>query len=227
MQQEIANLVHPLLVHGLQLRERLEKGETVNLDIEQATLKGLLLTDAEARRYVDFGGDGGRGPAGSAAGNDSGHEQSFLGVRYALVCWLDELFILFSPWQQQWNERKLEVALYGTNDRAWKFWEQARLAEKRPGTDALQVYFLCVMLGFHGELWEAPEKLQQWVDSIRARLASSFDQAWQPPPALDFKTNVPPLRAQLRFQQMVMVGGLVLLLMIPLLAFVIVHQMGQ
>ena len=72
----------------------------------------------------------------------------FLGVRYGLTCWLDELFILYSPWERLWNERKLEASLYGTNDRAWRFWEQARLAESRAGSSALEVFYLCVILGF-------------------------------------------------------------------------------
>ena len=42
--------------------------------------------------------------------------------------WLDELFILYSSWESAWNERKLEGSLYGSNDRAWRFWEQARIA---------------------------------------------------------------------------------------------------
>ena len=47
-----------------------------------------------------------------------------LDIRYAMVCWIDELFILNSVWGTQWNEQKLEVDLFGTNDRAWKFWEK-------------------------------------------------------------------------------------------------------
>ena len=65
-----------------------------------------------------------------------------------MVCWLDELFLVDSAWDARWNESKLELALYGTNDRAWHFWEQARLADTRPGTEALSAFFLCVMLGF-------------------------------------------------------------------------------
>src|SRR5947209_13972033 len=117
----------------------------------------MLLTESEARRHPDFGGEGER-PAQTPASEAAPAGRPFLGVRYALACWLDELLILNSPWSAAWNERKLEAALYGTNDRAWKFWEQAELAAARPTTDALEGFFLCVVLGFRGELGLEPER---------------------------------------------------------------------
>src|SRR5205807_5159764 len=117
--------------------------------------KGLLLTDVEARRNVDFGGGGGRDQSprdqGGLADEATEAGDRFLGVRYALACWLDEFFILNTPWEKKWNERKLEVELYGTNDRAWKFWRQAELALALPQDDAVEAFFLCVMLGFRGQ----------------------------------------------------------------------------
>src|SRR3954452_8426837 len=101
MQESIAQLVHPVFTYGLQLRERLARGESPTFEIEQAALKGLLLSDIEARRYPEFGGDG------DAQGESRGRgADRFLGLRYALVCWLDELFITDSPWSARWNERK-------------------------------------------------------------------------------------------------------------------------
>src|SRR5689334_16971706 len=147
MQESIAQLVHPVFGYGLQLKERLARGEALTFEIEQAALKGMLLSEIEARRWADFGGEG------DQAGRGRGGQQ-FLGIRYALVCWLDEVFIRDSPWSARWNERKLEVALSGTNDREGKFWEQAKLTEARSGSDAIEVFFLCVMLGFRGEVVE-------------------------------------------------------------------------
>src|SRR5207245_6091570 len=45
MREEIASLVHPVFAYGLRLKERLKKGERLDLHAEQAALKGLLLTD--------------------------------------------------------------------------------------------------------------------------------------------------------------------------------------
>ncbi len=153
MQSQLANLVHPVISYGLDLQARLKSGARPNLEHEQTILKDLLLSEFEARRWTDYGGDFGRGGEPSVSHRAVGQRigNHFLGVRYALVGWLDELFTCDSPWAALWNEQKLEVELYGTNDRAWKFWEQARLAQARPGSEALEVMFLCVMLGFRGE----------------------------------------------------------------------------
>ncbi len=225
MRNEIASLVHPVLRHALNVRDRLRAGEQPNLDIEQATLKAMLLTEYEARRIGDFGGDP---VAEGALEPDEVPSEEFLGIRYALVCWLDELFILHSSWSEAWNEQKLEVSMYGTNDRAWKFWEQARRAETRSGMDALEVFYLCVMLGFRGELHEKSEEVAAWIASSQARLMNNrLGKDWNAPPELEPVTHVPPLRARDRLQTLVMVGGMVLLVLIPVVVFFIVRELGQ
>src|SRR6266446_4029510 len=111
MREEIANLVHPVLTYGLRLKDRLERGEALDFDAEQAALKGLLLGELEAKRVPEFGGQS--ADSASMARMSMGGRRNpdhFLGIRYALACWLDELFILDSPWERAWNERKLEEA---------------------------------------------------------------------------------------------------------------------
>jgi type VI secretion system protein ImpK len=228
MRDEIANLVYPVLAHGMGLKDRLEGGSHPDLELEQMELKRLLGSEGDARRHSDYGGDSmmghsvgvPRGVAGPRGGD------AFLGIRYALVCWLDELFILDSSWSTEWNERKLEAALYGTNDRAWKFWDQARRAETQPGGDALEVFFLCVMLGFRGDLREDATKLQAWTAGTQIRVAKSQAQEWQVPSELQPPTNVPPLRGRDRLQRMVLVTGLVLLIIIPLTTFLLVKGLS-
>lgn len=224
MQDDIANLVHPILAHGLALRDRLEAGENLNIEVEQATLKAMLLTEPEAQRWLDYGPDTNRGR--SRTGEGDAPDRSFLGIRFALVCWLDELFILYSPWERVWNERKLEVSLYGTNDRAWKFWEQATLAESRANTSALEVFHLCVVLGFRGELIEQPDQLAQWLSATQARLLQD-QKPWTAPPELEPPTFVPPLRGRDRLQRMVLACGFMFLLLVPFLAFLLVRRLGE
>ncbi len=217
MQDSISSLVHPILAYGLELKGRLDRGESPTIEIEQAALKGLLLSDVESRRYAAFGGDV------EKAGEESRGRgsQSFLGIRYALTCWLDELFIVDSPWSTAWNERKLEVAFYGTNDRAWKFWVQARLAESRPGADALEAFFLCVMLGFRGELRDEPERLRAWVAAAQTQVARGHGQKWPVPPELEPASNVPPLIGADRLRRLTVVSFVFLLVMVPVMtAFV-------
>src|SRR4051794_28497599 len=159
MRKEIADLVYPVINYALQLKRRVDRGEDVSLSHEQAQLKGLLKGEAAARRWPEYAGDA---PAGGFDDSGRGSTEYFLGIRYALACWLDEIFILDSPWKAEWNERSLETALDGHRDRAWKFWAQTRKAEARPEKDALEVFFLCVMLGFRGGLRDGPDALRTW-----------------------------------------------------------------
>lgn len=217
MQESIAQLVHPVFSYGLQLKDRIARGEMPTFEIEQAALKGLLLSDIEARRWPDFGGDGDLPGEGRGRGG-----QQFLGIRYALVCWLDELFIVDSSWSTRWNERKLEVALYGTNDRAWRYWEQAKLAETRAGRDAIEVFFLCVMLGFRGEVVEEPERLRGWVAAARTQLGRVKGQEWVAPPELVPPSHVPPLVGRQRLRRMVVTGCVTLGVLVPLMAVLLI-----
>jgi type VI secretion system protein ImpK len=234
MREEIANLVHPVLMYGVDLKERLEKGEDPNLESEQAQLKGLLLSESEARRHHDFGGEGDIGQSmvsmvGATRGGDGGRRaggDQFLGIRYALACWLDELFILGSSWESAWNERKMEVTLYGTNDRAWKMWEQAKKAESRSGTDVLETFFLSVMMGFRGDLRDSVDKLRTWTSNTLARISRGLGQEWATPAELDPPINVPPLRGREQLQQVIMIGGGVLLILIAVVAFVVMTKLG-
>jgi type VI secretion system protein ImpK len=233
MRDEIANLVHPVFMYGVDLKDRLERGEEPNLESEQAQLKGLLLSESDARRHSDFGGEGDIGHSmvsmvGATRGGDSGRRggDHFLGIRYALACWLDELFILGSSWESAWNERKMEVSLYGTNDRAWKMWDQAKRAESRSGTDALETFYLTVMMGFRGDLRDNLDKLRTWTSNTLARISRGLGQEWPSPAELDPPVNVPPLRGREQVQQVILIGGGILLIVIAFVAFVAMTKLG-
>jgi hypothetical protein len=163
MREEMADQVAPVLTYVFHILEKL-RGQSESLDLKQVqgVLKGLLSGDVHPPLWADFGGEGRSAPSAT---------ESFLGVRYALVCLLDELFVFGSPWSEAWNASKLEWALFQTSDRAWKFWAQAQLADGRLGADALEVFLVCVFLGFRGNLRDQPERLAEWVHSARARLA--------------------------------------------------------
>jgi type VI secretion system protein ImpK len=207
MREETAGLVHGVFRYGLDLKDRLARGEFPALATEQAMLLRLLEGTPEAK-----------GPADPTAAAE---------VRYALVCWLDELFVDETQWGARWNERKLEVAAFGTNDRAWRFWEQARQAATRNDADALEVFYLCVQLGFRGELRGEAERLAAWAAVARGQIEQAPGQAWTPPPELDPPTNVPPLRGRDLFQKMALRAAVVLLLAIPVAAFFVVMLVRQ
>src|ERR1700694_3217684 len=166
MREEIASLVYPVFTHGIRLKKRLADSDDVpDFATAQNELQGLLQSASEARSSTAFAGD--RPSGDSIRGRPGDH---FLGMRYALVCWLDEIFILDSPWKDQWNQHSLEVDLYNSRERAWRFWDQADRASAPPSTDALEVFFLCVMLGFRGDKASNPEELTQWCERMKAQL---------------------------------------------------------
>src|SRR5262245_45810059 len=233
MREGVAEVVHPVLRYGLRLQERLQTGAALDFEFEQATLRGLLLGAHEARRWPEYGGDqaapdpadlGGGGAPGSGVPLTRELSRTFLGARYALACWLDELFIEASPWGGRWQEHKLESALYGTNERAWAFWAQAKLAESRPGADALEVYFLCAMLGFRGQLRGQPEQFRAWAAATQARIVER--QGRQPPSAAGLRppTDVPPRRGRERVERLLRAAVLAVLLLVPFVAFLAVYR---
>ena len=188
MKSALANLVYPILGYGLDLKERLDRGEPLEVEYEQQQLIHRL-QPPDAGLVAEFNGQG-----------------TFLGVRYALVCWLDEIFILDSTWSRSWNDRKLETQLYNTNDRYWKFWEQYELA-KPMGTDVVEAFYQCVMLGFRGRYTSTrSDDLRTKMDEAKSRIVKALGQAWNPPPGLNVPTDVPPLRARDRLRRTVLIG---------------------
>ncbi len=86
------------------------------------------------------------------------HAESLLGQspewqlsRYALVTWIDEVLIE-APWEgrQWWEENALEVEIFNTRDAFTAFYTKAVEAATLPQKNALEVYYVCVVLGFRG-----------------------------------------------------------------------------
>jgi type VI secretion system protein ImpK len=234
MQDAVADLVFPIVLRALELKERLDAGADLAFEVEQGALQGMLLTPAPARSTAPFGvgeeaeqsqphpgwerADEGPGQAGP---------RPALGIRYVLACWLDEFFINHTPWSELWNERKLETALYSSNDRAWKFWEQARQSERRADSDTLEAFYLCVMLGFRGDLSAEPAARRAWVEAAATQHAQRPGRLWSSPPEAEPPTSVPPLRSRQRLRRAVLVAGMLLLVLVPLLTFFFVQQARQ
>lgn len=196
MAHELTGHVLQVLAYGLSLKERVLAGESLLVDSEISRLKSMLWADGAVRGHPDYGDNLPRPVDPNAS--------EFLGVRYALACWLDEIFIgdTSGPggaWSRAWKEKSLEAELYGGGqERAWRFWLQADLAEKRPGAEAVEAYLWCVMLGFRGDprIVNPPE----WVERVRRRVITSHQQEFRMPADLGLKTNVPALRGRDRFR---------------------------
>jgi type VI secretion system protein ImpK len=217
MREDVANLVFPVIRYGLDLRARLLRGERPSLPAEQATLKRLLGAPTQSPPW----GSDSPGIQQSTAGGRG----EFLGIRYALTCWLDEIMV-DSPWGHEWNEQKLEQSLYRTNLRFEKFWEQAALAESLPGHDAAEAFFWCVMLGFRGKYGDDPAPLRHWVENARARIAKAQGTSAPAVPEGLMEAAVPVLPWIDRYQQMVRIVVIGLLILVPIAAFLLVQWAG-
>lgn len=168
MRVELVNQYQSVLLHGIKLRDRVLSGVRPHLGTEQTKLKELL---GSANSPPPWGNE--QDPNVSTGVDQPGQE--FLGIRYALTCWLDE--VLIDAGWREWDEHKLESALYRTNIRYSNFWAQARLAEAIPSAaEAQEVFLLCVLLGFRGEMGETPEKLREWVQMTRSRVTHQLSK---------------------------------------------------
>jgi type VI secretion system protein ImpK len=214
VRDDLANQVYDVMLHGLKLRDRVAAGERPHLGTEQAKLKSML---GSASSPPPWGSE--TDPNKSVGAEHASRE--FLGIRYALTCWLDELLI-DAGWRE-WDEHKLESALYRTNIRYSNFWSQARLAEAVPSAaDAQEVFLLCVLLGFRGEMAETPDRLREWVQTTRSRVTRHLGKELPPLPEKAPVTDVPPLLGIEGYRRMSQrfVGGV--LIAVLLTAFLVV-----
>ncbi len=186
MRDDLANQVYDVLLHGLKLRDRVAAGDRPHLGTEQAKLKSML---GSSSTPAPWGTEA--DPTRSVTGSHGGGRE-FLGIRYALACWLDE--VLIEAGWREWDENKLESALYRTNIRYKNFWDQARIAEAIPSAaEAQEVFLLCVLLGFRGEMAEQPERMREWVQATRSKVTRAMGKELPPLPERSPITDVPPL----------------------------------
>lgn len=155
MTPEFASAVDPVFLYVLDLLDRIERGEPIARDEERIHLKALLDRVESAA---------GQGPDATLA-------------KYALVAWIDELLILLAPWEHRewWKNNSLEWELFNTQLRAEEFFNKAREAAGLRQKNALEVFYLAVILGFRGlygdeekrpiltVALELPETIEEWA----------------------------------------------------------------
>lgn len=205
MRIETAELVDPVLYRTWQWRDAASTAQQIDTDPIRAELKQLLSRIQNAEMA-----------SGLARNSD------YLGLSYALACWIDEIMTADRVVGEAWNENKLEGDLFGTNDRAWMFWRQAELAETLGRTDDLAVFFLCVQLGFTGQFRSSPEKLAAWTHRTRIQLGLvpelTLPFTHDLPPA----TDAAPLRGGAVLQRASYVGWAAAVLLLPTLSYLAV-----
>jgi type VI secretion system protein ImpK len=138
MTPKFAASVDPIFLYVIGVLERISRNEPVSA--------------AEVRDRIES-----RFRQADAALAERPHHESWEQVKYALAAWIDEVLIA-APWSgsEWWENNLLEFAYFNTRDRGTDFYKRAAAASQLTRRDALEVFYVCVVLGFRG-LYALPE----------------------------------------------------------------------
>lgn len=225
-------MVYDVLAHGLRLKNRIARGDKPNLTEEQSALLGKLsklerfdqamgtpAAQIDPTKSMDVFG-------GRAVDHGAGGGTQFKGMRYALACWLDEVFIALPQVGPQWEVQSLEQKLFGHRLRHSTYWEQANRAEVDARvSDPVEVYYLCAMLGFRGN--RDAGGLKDWRHKVERRLQESQEKEPADPPAGQPPKDTRPLRGHERLRKAVILLFALLALLIPLTTAFLVSRLGS
>ena len=165
MTDAFADVVMPMFQKVLQLLDQLYLGEARTPDEVVAQTRSWI--EEAARKTV--------------AKPDLA--RSFELAKFGLVTWIDEI-LTDSAWgaNARWSAgvHLLEWSIYGTRVGASKFYEEAQSAEDEGDLDALEVYLLCVTLGFKGIMAYDETSLSEWVERVYGRVSEVSSVASRP-----------------------------------------------
>jgi type VI secretion system protein ImpK len=159
MTPKFAAVVEPLIVSLLSM-------------VDQAISRPLIFLRTEATRAIDQAAE-------RLDGCDDWED-----AKHALVCWFDYEIISIHP---EWKDNPLEVHYFNQGIGGEEFFRRAEKAYRDHHWDALEVYYLCFLMGFRGIYWsdqkaaipsELPETKEAWQKEIAKRLAN---KRYRPP----------------------------------------------
>ncbi len=185
MTPKFSEAVDPVILYIVELLDRISANESPDPEEVRVQVRGRL-DEAESRL---------------------GQTKEWELAKYALVAWIDELLIE-APWdgRRWWEEKSLEFDVFNTRDRFTEFYHKAEQAAELSKKDALEVYYVCVVLGFRGiyrdpsaailaEQLRLPPTLEAWAK--RVALAIQLGQGV--PPIIESPrpaTGAPPLEGK-------------------------------
>ncbi len=107
-------------------------------------------------------------------------EASWKSVKYAFVSWIDEQCISL-PWKgrEWWKNNSLEMQFFRSKNSHNDFYVHAEEAIRKNDRNAIEAYFLCVVLGFRGIYMDLRSKNPEY-----AARAKEFVQRYQLKPDL-------------------------------------------
>lgn len=191
---ELAERVDPVILYVLETLELISSNETLRPEVVREQLVKLF-EQGEVRRLL-------------------GWELA----KFALAAWADDMLIS-APWAGSvwWNNNTLQHAFFQTSDGGTQFFSKAYDAREHGRSDALEVYYLCVVLGFRGvfggdvdvhgypEEYRLPASLEEWTK----RAASAVQLGAGRPPintTLRPLEGAPPLYGKMAMLKWAMVA---------------------
>lgn len=95
-------------------------------------------------------------------------------AKFALAAFLDET-IISSSWNQkhEWLAEPLQMKLFNTFNAGEEFFSNINLIREKISTnkDVLEVYYLCLTLGFKGKFqFQSPESIRRVIDDLNMEL---------------------------------------------------------
>jgi len=129
MTPKFAQAVDPIFIEVLDLLDRISRDKSPSP--QEARLRIVAMFD-QAQAMV-------------------GARPDWTLARYALAAWIDEMLV-DAPWdgREWWSNNVLEVELFSTRLCYEQFFVQASQATMLDRRDALEVFYVCVVLGFRG-----------------------------------------------------------------------------
>ena len=184
MTPKFSQAVDLVFLHVLGLLERIENSESPAPEEEQVRIRALI-DQAEA---------------------SLGKEKEWELAKYGLVAWIDEMLV-DAPWdgREWWSNNVLEMHYFNSRRAFEEFFIHAQEATSLTRKDALEVYYVCVILGFRG-LYRDPDSgpalalslnfpanLDEWCrqTALSVRLGQGREPPGAPGPE---KAGAPPLR---------------------------------
>jgi type VI secretion system protein ImpK len=144
MTPRFAEAVDPILLHVFALLERIDSGAVISPMEEKRSLEGLI-QQADTR-----------------LADQAEHWEP---AKYAIVSWIDEMLVDAHIWpgQNVWRENVLEWSLFNMRSCNDLYYVNAKKALNAGADDALQMIYVCVMLGFRG-LYRDPRLNRMLID---------------------------------------------------------------
>ncbi|MEM7782281.1 MAG: DotU family type IV/VI secretion system protein [Planctomycetota bacterium] len=95
-------------------------------------------------------------------------EESWSRVQYALIAWIDEQNISL-PWQgkEWWRDNSLEMSYYRSKNAHNDFYVYAEDAIRKNDRNAVECFFLCVVLGFRGIYIDLRSQNSEYAERAR------------------------------------------------------------